>query len=275
MSPEAMLETLPAPQFKSEIEAGLPAAPSEEVTRIARPGSKKLPVPHVLPAPREPLTPFLPWDDDGRVPEQLEPTEPPLLVALLREPAKVAALLLDPQGTQRVVLASLASAMACSLFRAVAVGQSFRPSLALPALELGLAVLLGAAAALGPVYATSLLLSARVPLGRLGAAMLAALAAGSLLLAGMAPPVVLAWRMDPVELGPFAVLIAFVIVAVVTGARMHRLLFELAQQTLATVKGPTARLTPAESGRVGVVARIAWMMLGLTTVLAFLGVVGA
>ena len=271
MSPEALMESLPTPQFQAEIEAGVPPVPDPDQTRLARLAKKAAPPTVVLPA-LEPLTPFLPWDDDGRVPEQV-PGEPPLLVSILREPAKVATLLLDPQGTQRVVLASLGAAMACSLFRAVAVGQAFHLALVWPALKLGLAVLLGAAAALGPVYAASLLLSARVPLGRLGAAMLAALAAGSLLLAGMAPPVVLAWRMDPFVLGPFAVLTAFVIVALVTGARTHRLLFELAQQTLTAVKGPTWRLTPAETFRVGVVARIAWMMLGLTTVLAFLGVV--
>ncbi|MBS2032955.1 MAG: hypothetical protein JST54_34100 [Deltaproteobacteria bacterium] len=272
MSPEALMESLPAPQFKAEIEAGVPVQPDPEQTKLARIAKKNL-VPAVALPALEPLTPFLPWEDDGRVPDPGDPGEPPLMVSILREPSKVATLLLDPQGTQRVVLASLGAAMACSLFRAVAVGQAFRLALAWPALELGLAVLLGAAAALGPVYAASLLLSARVPLGRLGAAMLAALAAGSLLLAGMAPPVVLAWRMDPVDLGPYAVLAAFVIVALVTAARLHRLLFELAQQTLAAVKGPTARLTPAETFRVGVVARIAWMMLGLTTVLAFLGVV--
>jgi hypothetical protein len=264
MNPQALMD-LPVPAYAAELLAPPPVEPVPAVAIPARPA----------PAPREPLTPFLAWSDDGSFAEVLgEPESPPLLVALMREPREIAALLLEPAGLQRVVLTSLGAALACTLFRAAWMGGALRFSLIWPALELGVGVLLGAAAALGPVYAASVLVSARVPLARLGGAILAALAVGSLLLTGLAPPVYLAWRLDPVGLGPYAVLAAFLLVAAVTGARIHRLLFELARLTLAAAQGPAAKLSPEVERRVGVVARVACMVLGLTTTLAFVSIAG-
>ena len=85
-------------------------------------------------------------------------------------------------------------------------------------------MLLALAASLGPIYAASILLAARVPLARLVAALLASAATGSLVLAGLAPPLYLMWRLDSEWAGPLTLCAAFLLSGLSAGARIHRLL---------------------------------------------------
>jgi len=267
MNPQALM-TFPVPQFTAEIAADVP--------RVGSPApAPRPPAPTAPEASREPLTPFLAWNDDGRLAEPADDDgEPLLLITLLRDPARVAELLLEPRQLQRVVVTSVGVALACSAFRTLFVARSLSLSLVMPSLELGVMVLFGAAAALGPIYAASVLVSARMPLARLGGAMLAALAAGSLLLAGLAPPMDLALGIDRDGLGSWAALAVFAIVALATGARLHAILCELARRSANHAAGTGSALTPEAQFRVGVLARIAWMVLGLTSAVALMGVVG-
>jgi hypothetical protein len=140
-------------------------------------------------------------------------------VDLLRDPSAVTERLLDPQRLQGVVLGSVGIIAGCTSFFAVAAtvarGQG---SLWAAAGLTSLNVLMSLAASLGPIYATSILLASRVPLARLVAALLAAAATGSLLLAALASPLYLLMRLNAEWTGTITLVSTFLL----AGARRAR-----------------------------------------------------
>jgi hypothetical protein len=224
----------------------------------------------------EPLTPFMPWSVEERspLPESAAPGEPErqLLVELLREPAAIVERLLEPARIQGLVLGSVGVITGCTSFFAAtssaarASGESWVLSAALTSVN----VLMALAASLGPIYAASILVAARVPLARLVAALLASAATGSLLLAGLAPPLYLLWRLDAEWAGPLLLTAAFLLSGAAAGARIHRLLSLLAESvTRAALSNPTAALSEEDTFRVGILARVSWMMVAFTSALGF------
>jgi hypothetical protein len=225
----------------------------------------------------EPLTPFLPWSAEERVPLPAEvgasPSEGSLLVELLREPTGIVDRLLDPSRLHGVVLGSLCAIVAgAGVFAQATSAALHGGSLwwGRPVLLMSLNVLMALAASLGPIYAASLLVAARVPLARLVGALLAATATGSLLVGALAPPLYVLWRLDNEWAGPLMLLATFVLAGFVAGARIHRLLQTMALAvTRAALGDPAATLSAGDAFRVGIVARIAWMLLAFTLACGF------
>lgn len=223
----------------------------------------------------EPLTPFMPWSVEERapLPEPGSATEPErqLLVELLREPAAIVERLLDPARLQGLVLGSVGVIAVCtSVFAATSSAARGGDELALTAALTSANVLMALAASLGPIYAASILVATRVPLARLVAALLASAATGSLLLAGLAPPLYLLWRLDAEWAGPLLLTGAFLLSGAAAGARIHRLLSLMAESvTRAALDNPTATLSAEDSYRVGILARVSWMMVAFTSGLGF------
>ncbi|MBN1207594.1 MAG: hypothetical protein JXB05_22190, partial [Myxococcaceae bacterium] len=225
----------------------------------------------------EPLSPFVPWSSEDRTPlpeVEASPATPgsqALLVDLLREPASITERLLEPTRVQAVVLGSAGIIAGCTSFFAAAVSvargqEAWWGAAALTSLN----VLMSIAASLGPIYATSILLAARVPLARLVAALLAAAATGALLLAGLASPVYLMWRLDAEWAGPLMLTSAFLLSGAAAGARIHRLLSVMAETVTRKALGDDdAKLGEEDAFRVGILARISWMMLAFTLALGF------
>jgi hypothetical protein len=224
----------------------------------------------------EPLTPFMPWSVEERAPLP-EPgavgePEKQLLVELLREPSSIVERLLDPSRLQGLVLGSVGViTVGTSVFAATAsAARGGGEAWALPAALASMNVLLGLAASLGPIYAASILVAARVPLARLVAALLASAATGSLLLAGLAPPLYLLWKLDAEWAGPLLLTAAFLLSGAAAGARIHGLLSIMAESvTRAALGNPTARLSAEDDYRVGILARVSWMMVAFTSGLGF------
>ncbi len=223
----------------------------------------------------EPLTPFMPWSVEERAPlpepgTAMEP-ERQLLVELLREPAAIVERLLDPARLQGLVLGSVGVIAVCtSAFAATSSAARGGDDQALSAALTSANVLMALAASLGPIYAASILVAARVPLARLVAALLASAATGSLLLAGLAPPLYLLWRLDSEWAGPLLLTAAFLLSGAAAGARIHRLLNLLAEAvTRAALGDPTAVLSAQDVYRVGILARVSWMMVAFTSGLGF------
>jgi hypothetical protein len=126
------------------------------------------------------------------------------------------------------------------------------------------------AASLGPIYATSILLAARVPLARLVAALLASAATGSLLLAALASPLYLLTRLNAEWAGPLMLTSAFLLAGSAAGARVHRLLGLMAEQVTRNALGDSAaKLSGEDAFRVGILARISCMVLAFTLALGF------
>jgi hypothetical protein len=224
----------------------------------------------------EPLTPFMPWSVEERAPlsESGVPGEPErqLLVELLREPSAIVERLLEPARLQGLVVGSVGVITVCtSLFAATScAARGGGEGWALPAAMTSVNVLMALAASLGPIYAASILVAARVPLARLVAALLASAATGSLLLAGLAPPLYLLWRLDSEWAGPLLLTAAFLLSGAAAGARIHRLLSLLAESvTRAALGNPSAALSAEDTFRVGILARVSWMMVAFTSALGF------
>ena len=225
---------------------------------------------------QEPLTPFMPWaaEDRAAPPEELFlPGRTSLLVDILREPRAVAARLLDPSRTLGLVLGSIALIVAgTAFFTAITSMARGSHHFTLHAVVASLNVLMAVAAALGPIYATSILVSARMPMGRLVATLLSSSATGSLVLAGLAPVVYILWRFDPAWAGTLSLVSSFAVAGLAGGARLHRLLGTTAEAvTRASLADPTAKLSDYDAFRVGLFARVSLMMLGFTTALAIWG----
>ncbi|HYO70721.1 MAG TPA: hypothetical protein VEU33_32040 [Archangium sp.] len=229
-----------------------------------------------VPLTAEPLTPFMPWSVEERapLPEPTIPGEPErqLLVELLREPSAIVERLLESSRLQGLVVGSVGVIAVCtSAFAATAsAARGHGEAWALPAALASMNVLLALAASLGPIYAASILVAARVPIARLVAALLASAATGSLLLAGLAPPLYLLWRLDAEWAGPLLLTAAFLLSGWAAGARIHRLLSLLAESvTRAALGRPTAVLSAEDAYRVGILARVSWMMVAFTSGLGF------
>jgi hypothetical protein len=222
----------------------------------------------------EPLTPFMPWSAEERAPlPEVEEGggERHLLVELLREPSAIVERLLDPGKLQGLVVGTVGIIGVSTLLFAASVSAASRWTEAWRAAGLTpLNVLMALAASLGPIYATSLLLAARVPLARLVAALLASAATGTLLLAGLAPPLYLMWRLDSEWAGPLMLTGAFLLSGAVAGARIHRLLHLMAETvTRAALGKADAQLSREDAFRVGILARVSWMLVAFTTALGF------
>ena len=225
----------------------------------------------------EPLSPFVPWSSEDRTPlhEAVASTHSlggqPLVVDLLRDPSAVTERLLDPTRLQGVVLGSAGLIAGCtSFFAAAATIARGRGEWWGSAVLTSLNLMMSLAASLGPIYATSILLAARVPLARLVAALLAATATGSLLLAGLASPLYLLSRLDPEWGGPLMLTASFLLAGAAAGARIHRLLRLMAETVTCKALGDSAaKLSEEDAFRVGILARISWMVLAFTLALGF------
>ncbi len=225
----------------------------------------------------EPLSPFVSWSSEDRTSLQAVQAEAaaqadqPLLVDLLRDPSAITERLLDPTRLHALVLGSAGIiAASTSFFAAAASVARGKEAWWGPAVLSSLNVLMSLAASLGPIYATGILLSARVPLARLVAALLAAAATGSLLLAGLASPLYLLTRLNPEWGGPLMLTSSFLLAGAAAGARIHRLLSHMAETVTGQALGePGTKLSGEDAFRVGILARIAWMMLAFTLALGF------
>jgi hypothetical protein len=223
----------------------------------------------------EPLSPFMPWSAEERAPLSAQEAEADeergLLVELLREPSAIVERLLAPERLQGLVLGSVGLIAGCtSLFAATASAARGYGGAPGAAVLSSANVLLALAASLGPIYAASILVAARVPLARLVAALLASAATGSLLLAGLVPPLYLLWRLDPEWAGPLMLTSAFLLSGAAAGARIHKLLSLMAESVTRSALGnPQAVLSAEDSFRVGILARVSWMMVTFTSALAF------
>jgi len=252
----------------------IPAAVESAVVISEPPLARRYKDPRAAPVMSEPLSPFMPWSQEER--EPLQQGEDPtvggrsLLADLLREPSAIVDRVLDPSRLQGVVLGSaLMIVLGTSFFAAAASVARGKETWWDAAALTSVNVLMSLAASLGPIYATGILVAARVPLARLVASLLSATAAGSLLLAGLAPPLYLVWRLDPEWSGPLMMVSAFLLAGAAAGARIHRLLGVMAETVTRAALGEGAKLSAEDAFRVGILARVSWMMLAFTLALGF------
>ena len=107
--------------------------------------------------------------------------EPPLVVELVSQPRAIVARLVDARSTERVVSTSLlVVAVATAAFSGAMLSHYGLSAVLRGAGLSAFSVLLGLAAALGPIYGTSVVLGVRLPLGHLVAVLVASSAAGGL-----------------------------------------------------------------------------------------------
>jgi hypothetical protein len=225
------------------------------------------PLPGVPKLPRvEPRSPFLaPTALEGPSLDELVDAQdgaPPLALILLSDPDAVVTRLQDPQRLEGLVAGALGVvAVSTALFAGALVGPYGVQAVLRASALATVSLLLGLAAALGPIYGTSVVMAARLPMGRLVGVLLAAVASGALLLPGLAPAVHFALRFDPEWWGPGAAVGSFGAMGLVTGLRLRRLLLSLAEAP--------GDLSPGGRFRVGVLTRMALAFTGLTVSLAF------
>ena len=241
---------------------------SESISISARPEPAF--VPRVEAPPRcprfEPRSPFVGAEPEpGPSLDELVEAQAlvrPLALELVSDPAAVVERILDPRRLEGLVVGALAVLVgSTALFAAGLMGAAGWPAVLRASALSALSVLLGLAAALGPIYATSLVVAARLPLAHLVGVLLAAVASGALLLPALAPAAHAALRFDPVWAGPLAAVASFGLFGLVTGARLWRLLFGLAEAA-----GP---LDVGTRFRLRILARMALVFTGLTVSLAF------
>lgn len=262
---QALSESAVVPAISAVVESVAPSEP---------PLARRYKDPRAAAVMSEPLSPFMPWSQEERAP--LPQGEDPtvggrsMLADLLREPSAIVDRVLDPTRVQSVVLSSaLIIAVGTSFFAAAASVARGEQAWPVAAALTSLNVLMSLAASLGPIYATGILVAARVPLARLVASLLSATAAGSLMLAGLAPPLYLLWRLDAEWAGPLMMVAAFLLAGAAAGARIHGLLGLMAETVTRTALGETAKLSAEDAFRVGILARVSWMMLAFTLALGF------
>ena len=222
----------------------------------------------------EPVSPFVAWSADERapLPDLVDIEAPASLVAdLLRDPDAVVERLLDPQRIQSLVLGTLlVIGITTGFFGATAASGRFGGDVLRAGTLVPLNALMALAAALGPIYATGLLVAARLPLAKLVATLLSSAATGALILGALAPIPYALWEIDPVWAGPLSLVGAFALSAVVAGARMHGLLRMLAE---AIAKGTeegdkSGELSDGDRFRVGIIARMSLLFLAFTSALS-------
>lgn len=216
----------------------------------------------------EELSPFVEWraEEDGVVPDTLvgDDREDSVLVALLRSPSVIVRKLRDPREVIPLTTTAMVALMlSAALFAIVAARNESLWVIARGALGAALAFLTATGAAITPIYGVSMLLQARLPLTRLAACLAAAGATGALVLAAQAPLVLTFLKLDAAWAGPMSVVAAYAIAGLIGGARLYRMLVELATSTIGRPS-----LTQSELFRVGILARVSMMILGLTLSLA-------
>lgn len=222
----------------------------------------------------EPLSPFLGYHDDEReLPEELveAPLDPGLLVDILRNPAAVCARLLDPVRIVPTVVGAAVLVPACASFFAVVTMTPWADGadIAKAAWMVPANLLLSLAVALGPTWGVSVLMAVRVPVARLVASMLAAVAAGALVLVALSPVPHALWKLDDHWAGPISLLVVFASAGMIAGSRLKRLLLETAQEVTRRASGdPSARLSETDAFRVGVLARMGMVALAFAGSLA-------
>lgn len=217
---------------------------------------------------QETISPFIQGLGDGRIPDELLAHEqgPSLLIDLLARPAAVVERLHTGEDREQMISGSATAILASLALIALAARVHLGWGIALrSAALLGFSEILAVAAAFGAIWATGVVVSARVPMWRLIPMVVTAVASGTILLVPLSPLVHLAYAEDPYWLGPLAVVGAFLIAGFAGGQRLYRLLLGLASRRSG---GP---LTEAQRFRIRIVGRMALTFLGFTTALGFWG----
>ncbi len=213
----------------------------------------------------EPASPFLPRPEpvDLAALADSARTESSLFVELVADARKIVLRFSERAELERVVTGALGAMVlgVLSFSFLLFSGHGFL-SVARTATLLVVNLLGGLAAALGPIYAVSVLLTARMRLAHLVAVLLAGAGAGGLFLGVMAPLCHLAGRFDPEWAGPLSVVGSFFVASLVTGLRIHSLLVELAELVRSGPLGAAARF------RLGILARMAFVLVALHSALA-------
>ncbi len=217
----------------------------------------------------EHLTPFVAWPEDADaqlqelVEREREHGRGSLLLDLLHRPGQVVERLGDPEQLVVTVLVALAlSAVASALAAYLMLSPMLGGGKALlAALQVVAAAVAAVAATSAPIHAVSVLYAVRLPLGRLVAIQLCAVAAGTVVLAALAPVPRLLWQIDREWWGPLALVAVFTVAGLIMGARLRRLLLLLQARSAAAGDLETGR-------RVRILARVAFLLMGFSFALA-------
>ena len=277
----ARLRAEPTPTTRSEAPAR--RAEGASSSRPVRPGEVSRLKPSASAAPtgarsqgHEPLSPFVAWSAEAQAPLSLEaPSDEGegrgTLVEIITAPDRFAARVVEGRGMEATTAGLLGVAALGSAAFALIVRLDLGPLVALSAgLRLAMSVVLAVAAAIGPIHAAGVLVAARVPLPRLVAVMLASTAVGAAALAPLGPVVRFLHGYDAEWWGPLSLVGAFVVAAGVASVTLWRLLLALAEE--ASAASGRGALSEGDQFRVGIVARMALVFLGYTSVLALWGV---
>lgn len=211
----------------------------------------------------EPSSPFVPRP--SLVPIDDSPREPPLAVTILKSPYDTAKIILAGDQLDRLAVSSLVCiGFACFAFVVVSLSTRDPVSLLRSSVLLPGNLIFALAAALGPIYAASIVYAARIPMARLVSALLTSAAAGAMILAAAAPLPWFAFSVDPKWLGPLGLVLSFALAGLTVGYRLKTILLHLAR---ASSEG----LLERDEERVVIIARIASMVVGLTIAIALWG----
>jgi hypothetical protein len=193
-----------------------------------------------------------------------EPDSPSFIMNLLRNPAAIAGQLTASRDLDDLIIDAVGLiAFSAALFVVIAgPDRGMRAALG-SIVYLTIRLLAAVLATLGTVYGTSLVLGARVPLGRLIATVVTATAGGALMLAALAPMLHVFWTHDALWTAPVATGVVFFIAGTTAGARLYQLLRGQAEQL---ASGP---LTPEDASRVYWVVRLGLIALVFNSALAF------
>lgn len=233
------------------------SAESVGIAEVAVTPATRAPVAPPPARPAESLSPFIDWKgEDAGLEPLLAQQAPSLLRELLTAPEAINARLLGGEATL-LVQSSLLLLVAASGLSGALVAIPLESSIVRTALLVPLSLLVAMVAALGPIAAVSIVVGVRVPWARLSATLVSAMAAGALATCAVTPFSVVLHRLDAEWAGPLSVLAAFVLAAVVAGRRTRQLLLLLA----GVGEGP-------QRERVALLARVATLLVGFTTVLA-------
>ena len=218
----------------------------------------------------EPTSPFVAVDRDEIRVGLPENGPSPLLLDLLGSPASIVDRLLDPDALERTLLGSLSAIALGTAAFAVMLMAPHGTAVALRASVLAAAnMLIALAAALGPIWASGLLVSARLPLSRLVGSLVTSAATGALILAALAPLPHLCQKWDPEWAGPLSVVSCFAFAGIAAGKRIHRTLLILAERIKKARSDQP--LDPAEIHRVKMLAERAMIFFSFTVALSVWG----
>jgi hypothetical protein len=214
----------------------------------------------------EPLSPFISWTPEDRAPiaEELltPPPRPTLAGDLLRSPRVVIQRVNEAADLQPIILRAIGwIAAGAAIFAALtSVHHPLMQVVRVMAIVVA-GSLAAVAATLGPVYGASLLASARLPFARLVVILLAAAAMGTVLLAACSPLLHVLWLQRSFRSGPVGTGAAFLLGGIAAGQRIFGF---LEAQAALTSGGCLSR---EDAARVGIVARLALVLLAFNTIL--------